>query len=251
MPQPWFANSSSSITAWCTAAAQPGIVTFTWTKPVKTQEIVLPSALTYIIYVIQCLRQTERSSGTWQGDYSPHPHMKTSLQTRLKWPQVCTCQVCSHTHMQKLFRPHLSAVRTLSNTYTGAWLLHLCSVQPPHPAQSSPPLGLVRANPAVDSAAPIAAPPPVRVVREMKALGVHYKTTRAAAGDRPPGATSYPFSSLHPHLFPSCPSISKPCSTFLSVTHSAVLLFILQLFNTWHSWWIKLNIDLDYYNMMS
>lgn len=138
MPQPWFANSSSSITAWCTAAAQPGIVTFTWTKPVKTQEIVLPSALTYIIYVIQCLRQTERSSGTWQGDYSPHPHTKTSLQTRLKWPQVCTRQVCSHTHMQKPFRPHLSAVRTLSNTYTGVWLLHLCSVQPPPPSSKLP-----------------------------------------------------------------------------------------------------------------
>lgn len=90
----------------------------------------------------------------------------------------------------------------------------LCSKQPPS--------GLVRANPAVDSADPIAAPPPLRVVREMKALGVHYKTTTAAAGDRPPGATNYPFSSLHPHLFPLCPSISQPGSTLLPTTHSSV-----------------------------
>lgn len=36
-------------------------------------------------------------------------------------------------------------------------------------------------------------PPPLRAVGEMKALGVHYKTTTAAAaGDQPPGLQTIP-----------------------------------------------------------
>lgn len=131
MPQPRFANSSSSITAWCTAAAQPGIVTFTWTKPVKTQEIVLPSALTYIIYVIQCLGQTERSSGTWQGDCSPHPHTKTSLQTRLKWPQVCTRQVCSHTYAKTVSPSPVCCQDSFKHTHRRLAIAPLLSPAPP------------------------------------------------------------------------------------------------------------------------
>lgn len=158
----------------------------------------------------------------------------------------------AHTHTYaKTFLP--SPVCCVSNTHTHRQELAYCTPAPsnPPPRSKQPPSGLVRANPAVDSAAPIAAPPPLRVVREMKALGVHYKTTTAAAGDRPPGATNYPFSSLHPHLFPSCPSISQPRSTLLlsatHLSHREERGFL----KIQHSRWIKLNIDPQYYNMRS
>lgn len=124
----------------CTAAAQPGKVTFTWTRPMQTQEIVLPPASPYIIYVIQCLRTTERSpssSSIQPAECSPHPHTKTWLQTHthislpLKWPQVCTWQVCTD------ICKNLSALTCLlsglfqTHTHTGACTLHPCSVQPP------------------------------------------------------------------------------------------------------------------------
>ena len=208
------------------------VVTFTWTRPTQTQEIVLPPASPHIICVIQCVGVTEGSSSMQPADCSPHPHRKAWLQTftyhsPLKWPQVCTWQVCTHTYAKKPLCPHLSAVRTVSHTHTHTHTQELtahCVPAPanPPPCSKQPPSGLVRANPAVDSAAPIAAPPPLRVVREMKALGVHYKTTAAAAGDRPPGAANYPFSSFHPHLFPLCPSISQPRSTLLPATHSTL-----------------------------
>lgn len=110
-----------------------------------------------------------------------HGYAKTIL------PSPVCCQDCfKHTH---------------THTQTGACTLHPCSVQSPPPCSEQPPSGLVRANPALDSVAPIAAPPLLRVVREMKALGVHYKTTTAAAGDRPPGAASFAFPSFHLQLF--------------------------------------------------
>lgn len=197
-----------------------------------------------------------------QANCSPHPHRKSWLQTHthislpLKWPQVCTWQVCTHTYAKTFLPSPVSCQDCFKHTQELAY----CTPAPsnPPPCSKQPPSGLVRANPAVDSAAPIAAPPPLRVVREMKALGVHYKTTTAAAGDRPPGATNYPFSSLHPHLFPLCPSISQPRSTPLPATHSSVSFLNPQLcwekhgfFKTQHSCWVKLNIDPQYYNMRS
>lgn len=133
--------------------------------------------------------------------------MHTCICKKASLPSPVCCQDCL----------------THTNTHTQELTAH-CTPAPanPPPCSKQPPSGLVRANPAVDSAAPIAAPPPLRVVREMKALGVHYKTTAAAAGDRPPGATNYPFSSFHPHLFPLCPSISQPWSTLLPATHSTL-----------------------------
>lgn len=251
----------------CTAAARPGKVTFTWTRPMQTQEIVLPPASPYIIYVIQCLRTTERSpssSSIQPAECSPHPHTKTWLQTHthislpLKWPQVCTWQVC--TDICKNLSALTCLLSGLFQTHTHTQELAHCTpaLSNPPPCSKQPPSGLVRANPAVDSVAPIAAPPPLRVVREMKALGVHYKTTTAAAGDRPPGATSYPFSSLHPRFFPLCFSISQPQSTLLAATHSFPLFLNPQHFREeqgflkiQHSSWMKLNIDQQYYNMAS
>lgn len=131
---------------------------------------------------------TEVTTGVHMASMHAHTYAKTFL------PSPVCCQDCfKHTHRSSHIAP-------------------LAPSNPPPRSKQQPPSGLVRANPAVDSAAPIAAPPPLRVVREMKALGVHYKTTTAAAGDRPPGAENYPFSSLHPHLPPLCPSISHPCS---------------------------------------
>lgn len=125
------------------------------------------------------------------------PHICKNLPL----PSPVTCHDCfNHTHRS------LHAAPLLRPT--------------PSPSSKQPPPGLVRANPALDSVAPIAAPPLLRVVREMKALGVHYKTTTAAAGDRPPGATSSPFSSLHPQLFSSCPPIiSAPVYSTVLVPH--------------------------------
>lgn len=138
----------------------------------------------------------------------------------LKWPQVCAWRV--HTHICKNRSALTCLLSEVFQTHTQELAHCTPALSNPLPCSKQPPSGLVRANPAVDSVAPIAAPPPLRVVREMKALGVHYKTTTAAAGDRPPGARSYPFSSLHPHLFPSCPSISQPQSTLLAATHSSL-----------------------------
>lgn len=133
---------------------------------------------------------------------------------------VRTRQVCTQTYAKTSLPSPVSCQDSFKHTHRQHRSLHIAPLlhpnplhithPPPPPCSKQPPSGLVRANPAVDSAAPIAAPPPLRAVREMKALGVHYKTTTAAAGDRPPGATNYPFSSLHPHLFPLCPSISRP-----------------------------------------
>lgn len=54
-------------------------------------------------------------------------------------------------------------------------------------------------------------PPPLRAVGEMKALGVHYKTTTAAAaaGDQPPGLQTIP---------PSHPSIDFSLFMFLAIS---------------------------------
>lgn len=223
MPQFQRAHSSSSIRARCSAAAQLSIVTFTWTRPMQTREIVLPPASPYIIFVIQCVRVTERSSSVQLAGWSPHPHKKTWIQTHITPTEVTTGvrMTCMHTHTyaKTILPSPVSCQECIKHTLRS---LHP-ALSNPLPCSKQPPSGLVRANPAVDSVAPIAAPPPLRVVREMKALGVHYKTTTAAAGDRPPGARSYPCSSLHPHLFPSCRSISQPRSTRLPATHSSLL----------------------------
>lgn len=187
------------------------------------------------------------------------PHYKHILTYHSHWSDHrCAHGKYAHTHICKNLSALTCLLSGLFQTHTRE--LAYCTPAPssPPPCSKQPPSGLVRANPAVDSAAPIAAPPPLRVVREMKALGVHYKTTTAAAGDRPPGATNYPFSSLHPHLFPLCPSISQPRSTLLAATHSSLSFLIPQL--CWEergfwkiqlSCWIKLNIDPQYYNMTS
>lgn len=129
----------------------------------------------------------------------------------------------THTHVCKNRSALTCLLSEVFQTHTQELAHCTPALSNPLPCSKQPPSGLVRANPAVDSVAPIAAPPPLGVVREMKALGVHYKTTTAAAGDRPPGARSYPFSSLHPLLFPSCPSISQPWSTLRTATHSCLL----------------------------
>lgn len=63
------------------------VVTFTWTRPIQTQEIVLPPASPYIIHDIKCLRVTESSSSSSDiqqaVDCSPHPH-KNRLQTHTR-----------------------------------------------------------------------------------------------------------------------------------------------------------------------
>lgn len=237
MPQPQFANSSSSIRA----LLQPSsIVTFTWTRPVQTHEIVLPLASPYIIYVIQCLRVTEWSSSIQQGDCSSRPHGKASLHTVFTYhshwsDHRCAHDKYAHTPMQKPLCPHLSFVRTVSNIQTQE--LAYCTPAPsnPPPRSKQPPSGLVRANPAVDSAAPIATPPSLWVAREMKALGVHYKTTTAAAGDRPPGATKYSFSSLHPHRFAFCCSVSWHQCT--SLQHTPQFLYLRWAEFVWVKYW--------------
>ena len=193
------------------------------------------------------------------------PHYKHTLAHHSRWSDHrCAHGRYSHTHMQKTLHALTCLLSGLFQTHTHRHrILHIAPLAPsnPPPCSKQPPSGLVRANPAVDSAAPIAAPPPLRVVREMKALGVHYKTTTAAAGDRPPGATNYPCSSLHPHLFPLCPSISQPpgpprCLRHTPLSHSFFgpprrTCFFFFFYNTKHSRWIKLNIDLKYYNTTS
>lgn len=136
----------------------------------------------------------------------------------------------THTHMQKPFCPHLSPVRTFSNTHTdtGSHILHPCSIQPPTLLKAAT-LGACACESGCGLSSPHRRNPPLWVAREMKALGVHYKTTTASAGDRPPGATNYPFSSLHPHLFAFCPSISQLQSAVLSVTHSCLALCLVAL----------------------
>lgn len=148
MPQPRRANSSSSIRAQCTAAARPGIVTFTWTRPMQTREIVLPPALPYIIYVIQCLRVTERSSSSssiQQADCSPHPHKKTWLQTHITPTEVTTGvhMASMHTHICKNLSALTCLLSGLFQTHTHR-SLHTAPLPcpTPHPAQSSHPRGL-------------------------------------------------------------------------------------------------------------
>lgn len=178
----------------------------------------LPPASPYIIYVIQFLRVAETSSSIQQVDCRSHPQRKTSLQTRTgSTPTEVTTGVCManmHTHMQKTFLPSpVSCQDVFSKTHidTGSCILHRCSIQPPpppHPLRAAT-LWACACESGCGLQQPPISNPPLWVVREMKALGVHYKTTTAAAGDRPPGATNYPFSSFHPHLFAFCPSISQ------------------------------------------
>lgn len=139
MPQPWRANSSSSIRARCTAAARPGIVTFTWTRPMQTREIVLPPALPYIIYVIQCLRVTEGSSSSssiQQADCSPHPHKKTWLQTHITPTEVTTGvhMASMHTYICKNLSALTCLLSGLFQTHTHTQELAHCT-----PALSNPP----------------------------------------------------------------------------------------------------------------
>lgn len=147
MPPLRCANSSSSIRAQCTAAAQPGIVTFTWTRPMQTQEIVLPPASPYIVCVIQCLRVTERSSSSSSIQQADRPHSKTWLQTHthisllLKWPQVCTWQVCTHTYANTFLPSPVSCQDCLKHTHRSLYIAPLLRPTP-HPAQSSHPQGL-------------------------------------------------------------------------------------------------------------
>ena len=129
MSQPWRANSSSSI------RARP-VVTFTWTRPTQTQEIVLPPAPPYIICVIQCLRVTEGSSSTQPADCSPHPHRRAWLQTftyHSRWSDHrCAHGRYAHMHMQKSLSALTCLLSGLSHTHkhthTGAHCtLHPCS----------------------------------------------------------------------------------------------------------------------------
>lgn len=113
-----------------------------------------------------------------------------------KCARICKKRSALTCLLSGLFQPH-----TYTHTHTREPAHCTPAPSNPPPCSKQPPSGLVRANPALDSVAPIAAPPLLRVVREMKALGVHYKTTTAAAGDRPPGATSFAFPSFHLQLF--------------------------------------------------
>lgn len=125
------------------------IVTFTWTRPVQTQEIVLPPASPYVIYVIQFLRVTERNSSIQQADCSSHPQRKTWLQTHtqvslpLKWPQVCARQICTHTYAKTFLPSPVSCQDFFKHTHRHR-ILHIVPLlhPTPHPAQSSHPRGL-------------------------------------------------------------------------------------------------------------
>lgn len=125
--------------------------------------------------------------------------MHTDTYAKTFLPSPASCQdIFKHTHRHRI-------------SYI-APLLH----PPPHPAhpvQSSHPLGLcVRMR--LWTQQPLISNPPLWVLREMKALGVHYKTTTAAAGDRPPGATNYAFSSSRPQLLLSVPQYLISCSLY-------------------------------------
>lgn len=120
------------------------IVTFTWTRPIQTQEIVLPPASPYIIRDIQCLRVTESSSSSSDiqqaVDCSPHPHKNPTPNTHTHPSLEVTTGVHmpSRAHIcKKTLCPHLSAVRTVLTTHTGACTLHPCSVQPPTPLKAA------------------------------------------------------------------------------------------------------------------
>lgn len=151
---------------------------------------------------------------------SPHPHNNPTPNTRshITWSD----HRCAHAKCAHICKKHSALTCLLSgllqpHTHIRGSRHAAPLLRPtPPPRSKQPPSGLVRANPALDSGAPIAAPPLLRVVREMKALGVHYKTTTAAAGDRPPGATSFAFPSFHLQLLLFFSSFS-----FITVTSSA------------------------------
>lgn len=125
------------------------VVTFTWTRPIQTQEIVLPPASPHIIHDFKCLRVTEAQQlqqlRLWAVDCT---HTHTCTRTRLQTHTRTSLEVTTGVHMPsvheyaKTLLP--SPVRTVltTHTHTGACTLHPCSVQPPHPAQSSHPRGL-------------------------------------------------------------------------------------------------------------
>lgn len=148
MPQPQRANSSSSVRAQ-SSLHPSNIVTFSWTRPVQTQEIVLPPASPYIIYVIQFLRAAERNSSIQQADCSSHPQRKTSLQTHTGiTPTEVTTGVCManmHTYTYaKTFLPSPVSCQDFFKHTHRHRILHIASLlhPTPHPAQSSHPQGL-------------------------------------------------------------------------------------------------------------
>ncbi len=141
MWQPRCANSSSSIRARCTAAAEPGGNLHLNQAYADTTDCVTTSVtLHYLCHSVSQGDQEElqqlQHAAVWLKPTPAQENLTTNTHSHITPSEVTTGvhMASMHTHrepMQKPLCPHLSAVRTVSNTHTGACTLHPCSIQPP------------------------------------------------------------------------------------------------------------------------